>query len=158
MNNEQRTGLGRRVGRQVLTVVLALITLLCAAALAWASLALPRADLVDLSENSAPVNDLPANLTWLLLIGIAIVAWRQVGVGVVTALGCAAMALIVAFTEIDRYAAAGQSGTVHLLIYLIAFIQAGSFLAVAIATGLFGWRQRVKLHNAVRDGTNGPGL
>ena len=154
MSNLQRvegSDLPRRVGRQVLTVTIAVITLLFAALLTWASLAPPRD--TGLPTDTGPVNDLPANLTWLLLIGIAIVAWRQIAVGLVTAIGCAVMVVIVAFTEVARYSAAGQGGAVHLLIYLIAFIQAGAFVAIGVATGIFGWHQR-RMLRAARDETH----
>jgi hypothetical protein len=144
-----RPGLGRRVGRQVLTVVVAVLTLAYGAAMTWASLASPREPAVpSMPGNGGMINDVPANLTWLMLVGIAIVAWRQIVIGLLTSLGAAALVLTIAFVETDRYAAAGQSGTVHLLIYLIAAIQAGSFIIVGIATGLFGWQQRVKLRQA----------
>lgn len=143
-----QAGLPQRVGRQVLTVAIAVLTLLFAALLTWASLAPPRD--TGLPTDNGPVNDLPANLTWLLLIGITIVAWRQIGVGVVTAVGCAVMVLVVALVEVDRYSTIGHSaiGTVQLLIYLIAFIQSGTFLVVGVATGIFGWHQRRKLRTA----------
>ncbi|SDS73890.1 hypothetical protein [Microlunatus soli] len=136
----------RRVGRQLLTVVLAVITLAIAALLAWATLATPLADeLPDLPDEPDMINDLPANLTWLLLIGIAIVSWRQLGIGLVTAAGSAAAVLLVAYVEASRFAADGIGGSALVLIFVIAVIEAGSFVAVGIATGVFGWHQRAKL-------------
>lgn len=146
--SELEPTLGRRIGRQVLTVVLAVITLAFGAALTWASLASPRSDVPQLPDEVDPVNDLPANLTWLLLIGIAIVAWRQLGVGLVTAVACAGMVLLIAVQETSRYSDIGRGATTQLLIYLIAAIQAGSFLAVGIGTGVFGWHQRRQLRAA----------
>lgn len=141
--------LGRRIGRQILTVFIAVLTLAYGAAMTWASLASPREPAVpDLPGNGGVVNDVPANLTWLLLVGIAIVAWRQIVVGVLTAFGSAGLVMTIAYVEAQRYAAAGQTGTVQLLIYLIAVIQAGSFIVVGVATGLFGWQQRAKLRAA----------
>lgn len=141
--------LALRVGRQLLTVFLALITLAFGVLLTWASLAPPRAsELPRLTGDSGPVNDLPADLTWLLLIGIAIVAWRQIGVGLITAVGCATMVLVLTLIEADRFSQMDQVGGPFWLIYLVALIQAGSFLAVGLSVGLFGWRQRVRLHRA----------
>lgn len=150
MTEQPQPGLARRVGRQLLTLFLALITLAFGALLTWASLAPPRTtELPRLASDAGPVNDLPANMTWLLLIGIAIVAWRQIGVGLVTALGCAAMVLVLTLIEGDRFHEMGQFGPSVWLIYVVAVIQAGSFLVVGLSAGLFGWRQRVKLHRAV---------
>jgi hypothetical protein len=149
MSVVSRPRLARRVGRQVLTVVGALITLAAGVLLTWASLAPPRAtELPRLAGDGGPVNDLPADLTWLLLIGIAIVAWRQIGVGLVTALGCAAMVLVLTLIEADRMSQLGEPQMSVWLIYLVALIQIASFLVVGVSVGLFGWHQRVKLRQA----------
>lgn len=141
----------RRVGRQLLTAVLAVITLGVAGLLGWATVATPLADeLPELPDDPDLINDLPANLTWLLLIGVAVVAWRQLGIGIVTAVGCAAAVLLVAYVEVTRYAERGHAGSPLFLIGLIAVIEAGSFLAVGVATGVFGWHQRAKLRAARR--------
>lgn len=138
-----------RVGRQVRTVIFGLITLGIAALLAWATVATPLAEeLPDLPDDPEMINDLPANLSWLLLVGVAIVAWRRLVVGIVTAVGCAVSVLVVCSIEVTRYAAGGHGGSSLFLIVLIAVIEAGSFVAVGIATGVFGWHQRGKLRAA----------
>ncbi|HEY9290536.1 MAG TPA: hypothetical protein VIP98_04570 [Microlunatus sp.] len=148
MSTPPQAGLGRRIGRQLLTLMLAVLTLGVGAFLTWASLAAPRPELGELSVDPDMLNDLPANLSWLLLIGIAVVSWRQIAVGVVTAIACAGMVLAVAYTEVGRYGAIGEAGTTRFLIYLTVLIEAGAFVAVGIATGLFGWHQRSKLRSA----------
>lgn len=114
MSTPQRPNLGRRIGRQLLTVVLAVITLGAGGLLTWASLASPReTGIPDQVGEPGMINDLPADLTWLLLIGIAVVGWRQLLVGLITALGSAAMVMGIAFVEASRYAAAGQGAAVN---------------------------------------------
>jgi hypothetical protein len=77
-----------------------------------------------------------------LLIGIAVVAWRQVAIGTLTAIGCAALVMEIATVEASRYAAAGENGRTQLLIFVIAIVQTGAFIVVGVATGIFGWHQR----------------
>jgi hypothetical protein len=146
---------GRRIGRQLLTVVLAAITLGFGAVLTWASLAPPRQTGIPQPPGASHmINDLPADLTWLLLIGIAIVSWRQLLVGMITTAGCAAMVMGIAYVQASRYAGAGFGDRTQLLIYVIAIIQAGSFVVVGIATGVFGQFQRSQLRRATQRTTD----